>query len=213
MEQELKYSLEGKVASSPSFLPAGSPSIVRRFVAYYLDSEQQELANLGAGFRLRLEGKAWVLTLKWESELPARSQALSQRHEWNQSLEAQEAEKFIRNPMALRVYLQEQDRPAQCPDFLWSVLVNKVLTPQFMSEFERCSREFRYGESRFEEAIDLGYLRASGQAESIAELEYELLEGRLLDLEKLAQVMEEKGYKAEPRSKLSRLLALERATR
>lgn len=242
MEVELKYRLSAELGD---FLPwldqwvlelGGRPREAWLRDYYYALYFVPELAGSDlAGdeayvYRLRQEGQALCLTVKWKIPAVAERQtealALSRRGEWNCPLPElasrvcpEEAESQGLDPCLLEE-LRSCLKSLGADDRRWEglpLLARQALElgsyqALFVSAFWRSHRRFYWAENQLEWALDYGELRAGPglqRREPIAELELESLEGPEQTLLRLdCKLRKELGLEAETRSKYQRLCSL-----
>ena len=170
-EIELKLKLTVDIARqlpSHPLLTGLTPQILRLYNTYY-DTPDLALHRQRIALRFRKKGPDWLLTVK--SAEPA-SGGLSVRNEW--------------------------ECPAQPGVFNFThvddVDLRRLLTDQFdtfqaifTTHFRRTLWQVPFGESLIEVAVDRGSIQSRDNKARIAEMELELLHGRIADLFALVQ--------------------------
>jgi len=137
----------------------------------YYDTPDLDLARAAIALRLRDDGRTRVQTIKTlTDDAPGDSAAVSVRREWNWTISGTEPDLSLIGPA---VPLSDE--------------VRARLAPLFTTKFERTTRRVRLDPRTFVEvAIDDGWTCAGDRCERIAEVELELIEGRMARLFRLA---------------------------
>jgi triphosphatase len=182
-ETELKFQIPP--ASEAAVRAAMKLAAPRRqhLQAIYFDTADRALAAAGIALRLRQEGPRWVQTLK------ARGAHAAERHEHNVALAAGERSAAGRPTLlparhagtaAAQAWADARGQPIDAFDAsgLQPVMATDV--------WRRAVRLADPAGGEVELAFDEGEIRAGGAACRICELEYELVDGGLADLIRLA---------------------------
>jgi inorganic triphosphatase YgiF len=200
-ELELKLLLApgeaARVASTPPL--AGVASRRDRFMAFYFDTPQRDLARNGLGLRLRREGRHWRATLKAAGRSTA---GLHQRPEWEFPVPGPvlDLSRFAGTPLA--------GMPG-------AETLHRRLVPVLVTEFKRTRwlLEPQPG-TRLEVALDEGQLLAGRRELPVEEIEIEVLQGPVSVAFDVAETLASTlALRPEPASKLARGLTLGTAAR
>lgn len=205
-ETELKFQVPAEAARAVRAAMAAAAPRRQHLQAIYFDTAEGALGRAGVALRLRREGPRWVQTLK------ARGANAAQRYEHNAPV-----------PRG-----QPADRPALARHAgspaaeAWAHALGEPierfdatrLQPVMATDIWRRSVVMRGEGWAVELAFDEGEVRAGERVAKVCELEYELLEGTLADLARLAgEGIERHGLFLDTVSKAERgeLLARDRA--
>lgn len=182
-EIELKFQVDAAALPALEARLQGLGAQVQTMRARYVDSDDRLLARGGFALRLRCENGRWVQTLK------GRGEGVMQRLEHNADVLPPPADGAVpaldlgrhadaSAGRALQAWLARAGRDAA------------DLRLQYETDFQRLAVELLAEGAgrpvRVELALDRGEIRARGQAEAIAELEFELLAGTPAALVELA---------------------------
>lgn len=150
---------------------AEGEAVVHDLSTTYYDTPDLDLAHASIALRLRDDGKTRVQTVKTlTDDAPGDSAAVSVRREWNWVVAGDEPDLSLIGPVV----------PI-------SGDVRARLKPLFTTSFRRTTRRVRPDSRTFVEvAIDDGRTCAGDVCERVAEVELELLEGRMGRLFRLA---------------------------
>jgi len=150
---------------------AEGPGEVRELSTTYYDTPDLDLARAAIALRLRDDGTTRVQTIKTLSDdAPGDSAAVSVRREWNWTIPGTELDLSLIGP---NVPMSDE--------------VRARLRPLFTTKFQRTTRRARLDpRTLVEVAIDDGWTCAGDRCERIAEVELELIEGRMARLFRLA---------------------------
>jgi inorganic triphosphatase YgiF len=195
-ETEIKLALApgeaARVAATP--LLAGVEARRDRFVAFYFDTPQRDLARRGLGLRLRREGRHWRATLKASGRAAA---GLHQRPEWEYPAPGAvlDLSRFAGTPLA---------------DLPEAETLHRRLVPVLVTDFRRTRWLLEPGSGiRLEVALDDGRLLAGRRERLVQEIEIELLEGPVSAAFDAAETLAGAlALRPEPASKLARGLTL-----
>lgn len=205
-ETELKFQVPAESARAVRAAMAAAAPRRQHLQAIYFDTAEGALGQAGVALRLRREGPRWVQTLK------ARGAHAAQRHEHNAPV-----------PRGLPAGQPDLGRHAGSPAAeAWAQALGGSieafdaarLQPVMATDIWRRSVVLRGEGWAVELAFDEGEVRAAGRVARVCELEYELLEGTLADLARLAREgIEQHGLFLDTVSKAERgeLLAQGRA--
>lgn len=205
-ETELKFQVPAEAARAVRAAMAAAAPRRQHLQAIYFDTAEGALGQAGVALRLRREGPRWVQTLK------ARGANAAQRHEHNapvprgQPSGQPELARHAGSPAA-KAWAQALGGPIEAFDAA-------RLQPVMATDIWRRSVVLRGEGFAVELAFDEGEVRAAGRVARVCELEYELLEGTLADLARLAREgIEQHGLFLDTVSKAERgeLLAQGRA--
>ncbi len=128
----------------------------------YFDTDEFELAKADAVLRIRKKDGKFIQTIKTKAPEKA---GLQQRLEWDAIVETCEIDPSKIEHHANVVDLQP--------------ILEKMLKPVFKTEFERTALILNKGDTAVEMALDKGEITASENAESLCELELELMHGEI----------------------------------
>lgn len=169
------HETEIKLAASPAMLAAlrkypqlAGADRASKLVTIYFDTPGGRLWRGGAALRIRADGEALEQTLK----LSATGSEAIRRREWNTPIsgERPDPSEF---PKAARAALAK---------LLDGAPLDRVGT----TTIERTVRRVQYGDSAIEVAFDWGEIKAGSREEAVSEIEFELVDGKIADLVKLA---------------------------
>ncbi len=202
MEIELKYRPEEgsgmpDLFQDPEVRPRRGRLLERQMEAVYFDTGDRVLSGRRAALRLRREGDQWMVTLKWGGSKSANG-ALSRRQELNVPvLDAEAAEDL---PGLFEGTSGEE---------VFQGILPEDLLPTLRMDFLRTEAEVRAEDVAFVLSTDEGVILAGGKEAPIREAELELTAGDQEALVAFGRALAERnGLVPEPRSKLSRGLAL-----
>jgi inorganic triphosphatase YgiF len=179
-ETELKFQVPAEAARAVRAALSAAAPRRQRLQAIYFDTDDGALGRAGIALRLRREGPRWVQTLK------ARGAHAAQRHEHNAPLPRGRVDEASRPLLA-----RHAGTPAAAA---WGEALGEPmdafdatrLQPVMATDIWRRSVVLRGDGFAVELAFDEGEVRAAGRVARVCELEYELLEGTLADLARLA---------------------------
>lgn len=149
------------LASDPSMAAAETAEVL---VSTYYDTSDGQLAGKGASLRIRDSGGRREQTLK----LPVMGRGRAVRNEWTVPLSA--------GPLNLGAF------PYRARAALKSALQGSPIHSIAVVRTERRTRRLRRSRAHIEVVFDQVVIEAGERRESFAELEMELVEGRLADL-------------------------------
>lgn len=205
-ETELKFQVPADAARAVRAAMAAAAPRRQHLQAIYFDTAEGALGRAGVALRLRREGPRWVQTLK------ARGANAAQRHEHNAPVpRSQPAD---RPALARHAGSPAAEAWAQALGESIDGFDATRLQPVMSTDIWRRSVVLRGEGWAVELAFDEGEVRAGERVAKVCELEYELLEGTLADLERLAaEGIERHGLFLDTVSKAERgeLLARDRA--
>ena len=174
-ETELKLSLSAAVLPRLLSHPwLAAPAAPQRLLNTYFDTPDLALQTRRMAVRERLAGEQWLLTVKTAGSSTG---GLSRRQEWEGPT----------TPGALQFDTLVDDVPL-ATDLM---ALRPALQPLFATDFERQRWVIEHAGARIEVALDQGRIHVPGtaQAESLLELELELLQGPESALFGLAQAL------------------------
>ena len=170
-----------------------------KFVARYYDDIEQSLGNKLIALRVRQEDETFVLTIK----APGSEEGeFSNRKEWNLNWEN-------KAPNLTIIITELADELPQHLIDIFRKLETSELSADMITDVNRYILIIETTKSKFELALDRGYLQGGILKENIYELEIELIEGDENELHKLAHLVKhEFNLSAGSQSKLHRCLRL-----
>jgi len=175
-ETELKFQVSPRnlrrirVARSLRPLDA-EPKRSKKLLSVYFDTPECRLRREGFSLRVRHIGDERVQTIKTQtSGIPF------SRGEWEHRIDGDVPDLRLARGTPLAPLLTKKFKAA--------------LSPVFATHVHRVTHSLREGGSRIEMALDQGIVRAGGKAQRISEVEIELQRGKVVDLFKLAKVIE-----------------------
>ena len=176
---EVEVKLAGSAAElSAAFDDLGGPRPTReRLLTVYYDTPEGHLRRRGFAIRIRSGSGFRELTLKRDE-----GDGLT-RGEWTSRLPL--ATREDETPRALRL-------PPDAPVNDLGIADAGALRPTFLTDIERTKKEVRTGDARVEVSLDTGRISAGEREARIAELELELLSGRVGDMLAGARALLEK---------------------
>lgn len=174
-EVELKFRIPPSRLAALRRAVATRSARQQKLAARYLETADGDLARARVALRLRLEGDAWVQTLKAEGRVAL------QRLEHNVALPA------LPGDAAPALDLSRHDG-SEAGERLREVLAtarNATLREHYATAIERTWRRVRHQGALIELALDEGEIRAGARVLPVSEIEFELIDGTpaaLLDL-------------------------------
>ncbi|MEM6680194.1 MAG: CYTH and CHAD domain-containing protein [Pseudomonadota bacterium] len=177
-EIELKLLLEPKAIPSlkrrlGAAAGEGRPAKTRQLTTIYLDTGEGALAAAGIALRLRREGRSWTQTVKAGRSMRA---GLSETRELNNPAPGGRVDLAAIPDEAMRNMVEE-------------AAAGLPLAPVYETVVKRTTWLIEAGGAEIEVALDRGEVRAGQSAETLDELELELLSGPPSALFALARQM------------------------
>ena len=187
--------IELKLTSKPETLAAaframeGRQTTPTQIVSTYHDTGDFQLWHKGFTLRLRKDGDHHEITLKNRAKDPLR------RGEWTSR---------IQRPVADLSLL-----PGSAPHGEIGALLTEELLPQFESAVRRRKKVIGLNGTSVEVALDVGEIRAAGHKREVAELEFELMSGRTVDMLRLVRsLLQRRHLSVGSQSKAARGMSL-----
>jgi triphosphatase len=177
-ETELKFQVPAEAARAVRAAMAAAAPRRQHLQAVYFDTAEGALGRAGVALRLRREGPRWVQTLK------ARGANAAQRHEHNAPVPR--GEPAGRPELARHAGSPAAEAWAHALGEPIDRFAATRLQPVMATDIWRRSVVLRGEGYAVELAFDEGEVRAGDRVAKVCELEYELLEGTLADLARLA---------------------------
>lgn len=204
MEIEMKYGIKDKELAETIWEDADlvkireEDSVEKVYMkATYFDTEDHILSKNDIAFRVRMEGKRIIASLKWNGEC---EEGLHTREEINVPVNDEAC--FI-DP---KPEIFKESEPGRK---MMELIEGKKLTSLLETSFLRSRFRIDSGKSISEVAIDVGEIITNFGNLPICELEIELFSGDQEDMKKIGQKLEEKyNLTYENRSKYARGLEL-----